>query len=77
METTLLFFGINSSVSVVFGNNARVFKVQPRTLGGEIHPTAGVTCPAVKALIPKVVRVGISGVLDAIVTFSVEPILAL
>ena len=72
-----MFFGIYGSVSVVFGNNARVFKVQPRALRGEIQAAAWVACPAVEALIPKVVWIGIGGVLNAVVTFAVEPILPL
>ena len=77
MEATLLLLGIYISVSVMFADNARVFKVQPWALRSEIQATARVTCPAVEALVPKVVWVGVGGVLNAVVTFAVEPILAL
>ena len=62
---------------MVFGNNAWVFKIQPRAFGSEIHAAAGVACPAVEALIPKVVWVGVGGVLNTVITFAVEPVLAL
>ena len=77
METSLLFFGIYGSVSVVFSDDAWVFKIQPRALRGEIQATARIACPAVETFIPKVVWVGIGGVLNAVVTLAVEPILAL
>lgn len=62
---------------MVLGNDAWILKVEPRALGGEIHAAAGVTCPAVKALVPEVVGIGVRSVLNSVVALSIEPILAL
>ena len=58
----------------MLGNNARVFKIQPRAFGSQIHSAAGITGPAVEALVPEVVWIGVGRVLHTVVAFAVEPV---
>ena len=74
METTPLLLRIYSCTSVMLGNNAWVFKIQPRAFGSKIHSAAGITGPAVEALVPEVVWIGVGRVLHTVVAFAVEPV---
>ena len=74
METTPLLLRIYSCISVMLGNNAWVFKIQPWAFGSKIHSAAGITGPAVEALVPEVVWIGVGGVLHTVVSFAVEPV---
>ena len=57
--------------AVVLGEDARVHKVEPRTLGRQIEPTVGVGRPALEAGVPVVVRVLVVGMLVAEVSLAV------
>ncbi len=70
----MLFFRVNSCISVVLSDDAWVLKIEPRAFRGEVHTAARVTGPAVEPLVPKVVRVSVACVLNAVVTFSVHPV---
>ena len=46
-------------------------------LGSQVQTASRVGGPAVVSLVPEVIRVGVGGVLNSVVTLSVEPVLGL
>lgn len=59
---------------MVFSDDTWVLKIEPRALRSLVHSATGVACPAVISLVPKVVRISVGSVLDAVIALSVQPI---